>query len=99
MEVLNYLNVALNVRTTLNQLFEMLRTCLEPSYLHLKEFNPTYRDFRFGDIMHSHASIAKASTLLGYKPTHTIEEGLDVGLEWYKKNMTISEYITVSKQG
>jgi UDP-N-acetylglucosamine 4-epimerase len=82
-------NIAVNARTTLNQLVEMLRSRLEPYYTHLKEFKPTYRDFRPGDIMHSHAGIAKARKLLGYQPTHTIEAGLDVSLEWYKRNMAI----------
>ncbi|MDO9585443.1 MAG: SDR family oxidoreductase [Syntrophales bacterium] len=87
-------NIAVNARTTLNQLFEMLRTRLEPYYPHLKEFKPTYRDFRLGDIMHSHANIAKVRKLLGYQPNHTIEDGLDVSLEWYKKNMAINEQVT-----
>ena len=80
-------NIAVHARTTLNQLFEILRTRLKPSYAHLKELKPTYRDFRPGDIMHSHANITKAQNLLGYHPTHKIEEGLDAALEWYKKNM------------
>jgi len=80
-------NIAVHAMTTLNQLFEMLRTRLEPYYAHLKEFKPTYRDFRPGDIMHSQADIAKAQNLLGYHPTHEIDEGLDAALEWYKKNM------------
>lgn len=83
-------NIAVNVRTTLNQLFEMLRTRLQPYYPHLKEFKPTYRDFRPGDIMHSHANIGKAKKLLGYQPTHTIEQGLDVYVEWCKKNIAIA---------
>jgi UDP-N-acetylglucosamine/UDP-N-acetylgalactosamine 4-epimerase len=82
-------NIAVNARTTLNQLFEMLRSRLAPYYAHLKEFKPTYRDFRPGDIMHSHANIDKARNLLGYKPTYTIENGLDVYLEWYKNSITI----------
>jgi len=80
-------NVAVNARTTLNQLFEMLRTRLEPYYVHLREVKPTYRDFRPGDIMHSHANIAKAQNLLGYQPTHKIEDGLDAALKWYMHNM------------
>ena len=84
-------NIAVHARTTLNHLFEMLRTRLEPHYAHLKEFKPTYRDFRPGDIMHSHAEIAKAQKLLGYHPTHKIEEGLDAALEWYRKNVFINK--------
>ena len=83
-------NIAVNARTTLNQLFEMIRIRLEPYCPHLKEFKPTYRDFRPGDIMHSHANIEKARNLLGYHPTHTIEKGLDIYLEWYKKNEAIT---------
>ncbi|MEI6610956.1 MAG: NAD-dependent epimerase/dehydratase family protein, partial [Deltaproteobacteria bacterium] len=79
-------NIAVNARTTLNQLFEMLRTKLEPYYVHLKEFKPTYIDFSPGDIMHSHANIEKARHFLGYQPTHTIEDGLDVSLTWYVQN-------------
>ncbi len=81
-------NIAVNARTTLNELFEMLRTRLESCYDHLKEFKPTYRDFRSGDIMHSHANIAKARELLGYQPTHKIEDGLDAALEWYRHNLS-----------
>ncbi|MEI6127454.1 MAG: SDR family oxidoreductase, partial [Pseudomonadota bacterium] len=79
-------NIAVNARTTLNQLFEMLRVRLEPSCPSLKELKPIYRDFRPGDIMHSLANIEKARNLLGYQPTHTIEKGLDIYLPWYKKN-------------
>jgi len=78
-------NVAVNARTSLNQLFEMLRSRLATHYDHLKTFQPVYRDFRPGDVMHSQADIGKARTLLGYEPSHTIEEGLDQALEWYVK--------------
>lgn len=77
-------NVALNARTTLNELFEMLRTRLLPAYAHLGVYRPVYREFRAGDVRHSQADIQKASQLLGYAPTHTVEQGLDQALEWYK---------------
>jgi UDP-N-acetylglucosamine 4-epimerase len=80
-------NVALNERTDLNQLFEMLRSRLAADYLHLLEFRPVYRDFRPGDVMHSQADISKAEQLLGYEPTHTIEQGLDKALGWYQANV------------
>lgn len=81
-------NIALNVKTTLNELFELLRTKLEPDYPHLKGYSPTYRDFRLGDIMHSHADISSAKKYLEYEPTHRIEDGLDSSLGWYKKYTT-----------
>jgi len=78
-------NVAVNARTTLNELFEKLRSRLVCEYPHLSNFKPVYRNFRDGDIMHSQADINKASRLLGYLPTHTIDEGLDSALVWYTK--------------
>jgi UDP-N-acetylglucosamine/UDP-N-acetylgalactosamine 4-epimerase len=80
-------NVALAARTTLNQLFEMLRERLLPSFPHLREYKAVYQDFRAGDVRHSQADIGKARRLLGYEPTHTVEQGLDEALEWYKHNL------------
>jgi hypothetical protein len=39
----------------------------------------------------SAANISKAQTLLGYHPTHKIEEGLDAALEWYRQNVVINK--------
>jgi len=70
-------NVAFGGRTTLNELFALLRTRLLPSVPHLASFKPVYQDFRPGDVRHSQASIAKAQRLLCYAPTHNVEAGLD----------------------
>jgi UDP-N-acetylglucosamine 4-epimerase len=80
-------NVALGRRTTLNQLFEILRRRLLPSYPDLREYRAVYQDFRPGDVRHSQADISKARHLLGFEPTHTVEQGLDEVLEWYQKNL------------
>jgi UDP-N-acetylglucosamine/UDP-N-acetylgalactosamine 4-epimerase len=74
-------NVAVGERTTLNELCEQLRSNLSTQFPHLKEFKPTYRDFRSGDVRHSLADISKAQNLLGYHPTHRIGEGLQVAME------------------
>jgi UDP-N-acetylglucosamine 4-epimerase len=79
-------NVALGTRTTLNELFEVIRSRLLPDYPHLQDFRPQYQAFRPGDILHSQADISKAKALLGYKPSHTLEQGLDAALGWYKSN-------------
>jgi UDP-N-acetylglucosamine 4-epimerase len=81
-------NVAVGERTTLNQLFEMLRQRLLPQFPHLREFKPLYREFRAGDVRHSHADISKARKLLGYEPTHRIDNGLDDALQWYVANLS-----------
>lgn len=79
-------NVAVNERTTLNQLYESIRGLLELRFPHLKEARPVYRDFRAGDVRHSLADISKAQNLLGYAPTHRIGEGLKEAMDWYVKD-------------
>jgi UDP-N-acetylglucosamine 4-epimerase len=80
-------NVALNQRTSLNELFAMLRERLLPHYPHLKRYKPFYRDFRKGDVRHSQAGISKARKRVGYAPTHRIDQGLDAALDWYRANL------------
>lgn len=79
-------NIAVGVRTTLNDLFEAIRQGLEPNFPDLANFKPTYRDFRVGDVRHSLADIGKARKLLGYGPTHRIQDGLVEVLSWYVAN-------------
>ncbi len=78
-------NVAVGDRTTLNDLFEAIRSTLESRYPHLKDAKPGYRDFRAGDVRHSLADISKARGLLGYEPTHRIREGLVEAMDWYAR--------------
>lgn len=80
-------NVAAGARTTLNELYAMLRERLAPRFPHLKNAAPIYRDFREGDVKHSQADIGKISRLLGYKPDYTVAAGLDAALEWYVQNL------------
>lgn len=80
-------NVALNSRVSLNQLLRMLQARLLPHYPHLQNFKPVHQPFRAGDVRHSQADIRKARRLLGYSPTHRIEDGLDESLEWYRANL------------
>jgi UDP-N-acetylglucosamine/UDP-N-acetylgalactosamine 4-epimerase len=80
-------NVAVGERTTLNELFTLLLTGLRRRNPHLPEQQPVYRDFRPGDVRHSHADITKARRLLGYDPSHRIGEGLDAALDWYCTNL------------
>lgn len=75
-------NVAVGDRTTLNQLFFLLRDGLAAEGV-LSEVRPAYRDFRAGDVRHSQANVDKARRLLGYSPTHNLKQGLDEALSWY----------------
>ncbi len=72
-------NIAVGDQTTLNQLYAALIKRLD---IHHGP-KPVYRDFRLGDVRHSLASIEKASSFLGYKPTHKIDAGLDEATQWY----------------
>ena len=76
-------NVALNDRTSLNQLYQMIEERLIQRVRGLEKKGPTYRDFRAGDVRHSQANIDKAQTLLNYHPTHKIYTGLDEAIDWY----------------
>jgi UDP-N-acetylglucosamine 4-epimerase len=84
-------NVAVGDRTTLNDLFEAIRTTLEPRFPHLKDFKPSYRDFRAGDVRHSLADITKAKALLGYQPSHRIKQGLLEAMDWYVSDLSRNE--------
>ena len=81
-------NVAVNERTSLNQLYEMMRASLQEKFPHLRHHQPVYMDFRNGDVRHSQADISKAGRLLGYEPTHRISEGLRRVEDWYVKDLT-----------
>ena len=76
-------NVALNERTSLNQLYEMMRSLLLEQFPHLQKHRPQHVDFREGDVRHSQADISKAGKLLGFEPTHRIDEGLKQAMDWY----------------
>lgn len=76
-------NVALNERTSLNQLYGMMRSLLLEKFPHLQEHHPQYAAFRDGDVRHSQADISKAARLLGFEPTHRIDEGLKQAMDWY----------------
>lgn len=78
-------NVAVGDRTTLNQLFEILRDALKADGVN-PTVQPSYRDFRSGDVRHSQADIGKAKRLLGYVPTHRIQNGIEVAMPWYVAN-------------
>ncbi|MGO4477813.1 SDR family oxidoreductase [Massilia sp. 2TAF26] len=81
-------NVALNDRTSLNQLHAMMCELLAPRFPHVAAHRPVYVDFRAGDVRHSQADIGKAGAMLGYAPTHRIGEGLKEAMDWYVRNLS-----------
>ena len=76
-------NVAVGDQTDLNALHARLAAGLAAVRPGLQVAPPVYRDFRAGDVRHSRADIGKARRLLGYVPTHRIDDGLAVAAAWF----------------
>jgi len=80
-------NIAYGGRSTLNQLYGMIRSQLAAEGPGVADLEPAYTDFRVGDVRHSQADVSKAERLLGYRPTHSVEQGLKEALEWYSQRL------------
>lgn len=52
-----------------------------------KRIEPRFEPRRPGDVMHSQADIAKATQLLGWKPSVTFREGIERAVAWYRQQM------------
>jgi|TARA_B110000114_G_C15049817_1_gene380755 UDP-N-acetylglucosamine 4-epimerase len=76
-------NVALNDRTSLTKLHQMIEERLIERVEGLEKKKPIYREFRSGDVRHSQASIDKAQKLLDYQPKYRISEGMTDAIDWY----------------
>lgn len=76
-------NVAFGQRTSLNQLFDILKKLTSAYNPASGEARPVHRDFRAGDVRHSLAEIRKARELLGYEPGYDIVKGLTEASKWY----------------
>jgi UDP-N-acetylglucosamine/UDP-N-acetylgalactosamine 4-epimerase len=85
-------NVALNDRTSLNMLYQMIEERLIQKTAGLEKKVPIYRDFRAGDVRHSQANIDKSQTLLNYQPKYKISEGMDEVIDWYIFSLTSSNF-------
>jgi UDP-N-acetylglucosamine 4-epimerase len=82
-------NIAVGERTSLCKLFELIKQNLMSSYPHLKDAQAVFREFREGDIRHSLASIDKARKMLGYDPTHGIDQGLELACKTKHKMINL----------
>jgi UDP-N-acetylglucosamine 4-epimerase len=80
-------NVAFGQRTTLNELYQMIRERVAVAHPECSSKEPVYRDFRAGDVRHSLADISKSEQLLGYSPEYSVRSGLDEAAKWYLENL------------
>ena len=81
-------NVAVGDRTTLNELFNAIKSALADNGVTYEQ-QPTYRDFRPGDVRHSQADVSKANSLLGYEPKFNISKGIDQAMDWYVSSLKV----------
>jgi CDP-glucose 4,6-dehydratase len=51
------------------------------------DFEPDIRATATGEIPHQYLSAAKARAELGWEPAYTLEEGLDLTVEWYRTQL------------
>ena len=73
--------------------FTLLQSSLRKKDAALPEQKPIYRDFRPGDVRHSLADISKAQRLLGFAPSHSIQAGLDLAMDWYRQNVGLKRRV------
>lgn len=74
-------NVGLGRRTSLNELFTILRDGMRDRGAPCSGLEPVYEDFRPGDIRHSCADISRARGDLGFSPTDSVADGLAPAIE------------------
>jgi UDP-N-acetylglucosamine/UDP-N-acetylgalactosamine 4-epimerase len=84
-EALNQVyNVAHGERTTLTELFYMIKEYAVGYDPGIKSIEPVYGPPRKGDIQHSQASVEKASRYLHYNPEIKVKDGLKMSVAWYQ---------------
>ena len=76
-------NIAVGDRTTLNELFHMIKYFIGETDSRAKAKEPIYGHSRSGDVRHSQADISKAKELLGFNPSHTVKKGMKETVEWF----------------
>ena len=84
-------NVAHGEMTSLNELFEVIRSVLGKRMPHLKNVRAMHREPRRGDMLLSKADIGKARSLLGYEPSVLLMDGLEKTMDWYIENLSQPE--------
>jgi UDP-glucose 4-epimerase len=74
-------NIACGQAITVNEIIDMINKILG------KNIKPIYTAPRPGDIKHSLADITAAKKLLGFKPTVSFKQGLELAIDWYRDNL------------
>ncbi|MBU0507012.1 MAG: NAD-dependent epimerase/dehydratase family protein [bacterium] len=80
-------NVGCGLRTSINELFRTLQEMLMTEYPHVKTIRPINGDSRMGDIKNSLADIMQIQNRLKYDAAILLNEGLNLSIDWYKKQV------------
>lgn len=75
------LNIACGQAATVNEVIDTVNELLG------KNIKPIYTAPRPGDVKHSLADISLAKKLIVFKPKIQFKEGLQLSIEWYRKNL------------
>jgi UDP-N-acetylglucosamine 4-epimerase len=79
-------NVACGRRTTLNELFTIIRDEVIEKRPDVRPLAAVYEDFRPGDIRHSLADVGEIRRHLGYNPSRMVADGIGEAINWYIAN-------------
>ncbi len=79
-------NVGCGGNTTLNQLFERLRSAVGERVPAARSTQAIHQAERAGDVRHSQANVAALVEHLGYLPSHDVKEGLAATVAWFAAN-------------
>ena len=74
-------NIGSGRRVTINRLWELIAS------LSGQQAEPGYQPARAGDILHSAGNIDKARSLLNFTNEFSMEQGLELTLEWYRSQL------------
>ncbi len=72
-------NIACGGRITINELFQSIKKASG------NNVEPIYREDRPGDVRDSLADISLAKELISYNPEFSIDKGLEITTDWFKK--------------
>jgi len=75
------LNIACGQAITVNEIIDVINGLLG------KNIKPIYDPPRPGDVRHSLADITLAKNLIGYEPTISFKQGLQLAIDWYRNNL------------
>ena len=84
-------NIACGERTTLNQLYQIIRDEISLYKPEVKKIEPIYGFFREGDVRHSLADVGMAKGLLGYNPQINVSTGMVESIKWYVDKIQFSQ--------